>query len=123
MKRKISSIICIVLNIIFLNFNAVYALQDGKTTGLREQMYNIPKDNGFFNAGSEIVGYIVYIAIVISVIVLMLKGIKFITSSPEGKADVKKELIPWTIGLVILFSMNVVLTAIKNFTMDGINRL
>ena len=88
MKRKISSIMCIVLNVLLFNYNSVYALQNGQTTGLREQMYSIPNNNGLFNAGSEIAGYIVYAAIVISVIVLMVKGIKFITSSPEGKADV-----------------------------------
>ena len=123
MKRKISSIMCIVLNVLLFNYNSVYALQKGQTTGLREQMYSIPNNNGLFNAGSEIAGYIVYAAIVISVIVLMVKGIKFITSSPEGKADVKKELIPWAIGLVILFSMNIVLNAIKDIAMRNINTL
>lgn len=123
MKRKISSIICIVLNVVLFNYNTIYAANESNSTGGLNEIYNISNNNGIFHVGSEIAGYIVYAAIVISVIVLMLKGIKFITSSPEGKADVKKELIPWTIGLIILFSMTVFLNAIKNFAMNNINTL
>ena len=124
MKKKISLVIYILFNILFC-YNTVFAAQGGDVTGLRESLYytGISNDNSIFAAGSTIAGYIIYVAIAISVIVLMIKGIKFITSSPEGKADVKKELIPWTVGIIILFTMNIVLNFINKFAQSNINNL
>ena len=123
MKKKISLVLYVLFNII-IGYNTVFAAQDSSVTGLRESLYyGIPTENGIFAAGATIAGWIIYIAIAISVIVLMIKGIKFITSSPEGKADVKKELIPWTVGIIILFTMNIVLNFISKFADQNINTL
>lgn len=124
MKKKISLVIYILFNILFC-YNTVFAAQGGDVTGLRESLYmtGISSDNSIFVAGSTIAGYIIYVAIAISVIMLMIKGIKFITSSPEGQANVKKELIPWAVGIVILFTMTFVLRFINQFAQNNINTL
>ena len=54
---------------------------------------------------------------------LMVKGIKFIISSPEGKAQAQKELIPWAIGVVILFAMSTILNFIVDFAQNNINNI
>ena len=51
----------------------------------------------------------------------MFKGIKFLISSPEGKADAKKEMIPWAIGVVILFSMNVIINFVAKIANNNLN--
>lgn len=40
-----------------------------------------------------------------AVIILMIKGYKFMKASPEAKAEVKKELVSYAIGAVILFAV------------------
>lgn len=53
----------------------------------------------------KILGVITNIGIVISVIVPAIIGIKYILSSPEGKAEYKKDMIPYMVGVLLLFSV------------------
>lgn len=122
--KKFITIFFILIAIIFNVNNITYA--DAITpSDITNQIYNTTEinNNEFSNMGAKIAGYIIWVAIIISVIVLMSKGIKFITSAPEGKAEVKKELMPWAIGLIILFSMNVVIRFVVNFAQNNINNL
>lgn len=126
MKKKIVSVILIFV-IIILNFNVVCANPvsdeiESNNNSLQEQLYGTG-NNKVANAGATIAGYIVYAGIIVAVVVLMLKGIKFVTSSPEGKADVKKELIPWAVGIVILFSIQAILQFVVNFAQNNVNNI
>lgn len=126
MKKKIYSILFIICNGLIFTCNASYAstTEHFQAKVLGKELYGgISSQNGIFNVGSSLAGYIVFAAWMISAIVLVIKGIKFITSSPEGKADVKKELIPWFVGLVILTSANIVFAFIKGFSENYINML
>lgn len=122
--KKITLIIFILITFL-CSFNISYADNSQEINNLKSQIYNADAINGskLTTVGANIAWYISWVAIIASVIVLMLKGIKFITSAPEGKAEVKKELMPWAIGLVILFSMNVVLNFIIDFAQNNINNL
>lgn len=62
--------------------------------------------------GSIIVDAIRIIGIIVTVICLMLIGIKYITGSVEEKADYKKSMIPYLIGVGIFFSLSIILTTI-----------
>ena len=117
MKKKIKSVLIIVYAIL-LNLNTVHASGAG-------QIYNFSNNDtgGLISAASYIAGFIVYIGIAISVGVLIIKGIKFITSSPQGKADVKKELIPWAIGLVLLLTFQIIAQSVANFSQSNVNTL
>ena len=50
-------------------------------------------------------------------------GIKFITAAPEGKAEVKKQIIVMFIGMVILFFMVAVFNWIQTLTNNSINQI
>ena len=50
-----------------------------------------------------ILGFINLIGIAISVIVLALIGIKYMLGSVEEKADIKKLLIPYIVGCIVVF--------------------
>lgn len=59
--------------------------------------------------GGKVVNAITTIAIVISVIVLTVIGIKYIIGSTQEKAEYKKSLIPLVVGiLVIIFASTIV---------------
>lgn len=61
-----------------------------------------------------ILGIIRWGGLILAVIVAMFIGIKFITASPEGKAEVKKTAIFYIAGIVILLSASVIVTVIGN---------
>lgn len=116
MIKKISLIVLIIAFILFglgcSHVNAdTYTNDNTNDYGL----YNAVTGNTrLTKAGTLVAGWLRYGALVLAVGMLMVKGIKFIISAPEGKADVKKEMIPWAIGVFILFTFNLVVDVIMN---------
>lgn len=49
-----------------------------------------------------------------AVILLIMLGIKFMTASPEGKAEVKKSAVIYVIGAVMVFFAGAIVTVIRN---------
>ena len=70
--------------------------------------------------GGKILGLIQTIGVAVAVIMLIVIAIRFITASPSGKADMKKQLILYTIGAIILFSASGLLGIIANFAEENI---
>ncbi len=118
MKRILKKIVLAVSSIILGTFNVVFA-DDIKSP---VEIYNVGSNNGIVNAAVYIGGWIRYGALIAAVVVLMSKGIKFVVSAPEGKADAKKELIPWAIGVVLLFAINAIINFFSGLG-DSINYL
>ena len=56
----------------------------------------------------------------IAVIIVMMLGIKFITSAPEGKAQIKERSTPALIGAVLLFSVGSVIKIVGKFAVNNI---
>ncbi len=69
---------------------------------------------GLDNTVSSILGIIRWAGIVIAVIIAMFLGIKYITASPDGKAEIKKTLALYVGGIALLLSASVVVTIIQN---------
>ena len=63
--------------------------------------------------GNKIVSIIKNIAIVVSVSVILVLGIKYMMGSAEEKADYKKTMIPYFIGAVMVFAGANIVTAIQ----------
>ncbi len=60
----------------------------------------------------QITSVISTIGIVVSVVVLMVMGIKFMMGSLEEKAEYKKAFIPYIIGAVLVFGISAILNII-----------
>ena len=74
------------------------------------------KDEKIKSGMNIIIGVFQAVAIGVAVSSLILTGIKIMQASPEGKANVKKHLIPYVVGAVLLFATTGVLQIIKDFT-------
>ena len=61
-------------------------------------------DSKVTTAGATVLGYIQVIGTFIAVGVLMFLGIKYMTASANEKADIKKSIIPYVIGAVVLLA-------------------
>lgn len=82
---------------------------------------SIPKETNAGYAGtglsatmSNILGIVTVICYAAAVIMLLYLGVKYITASPEGKAEIKKTAIQYVIGAVLVFAAGTVLNIIKN---------
>jgi hypothetical protein len=57
----------------------------------------------------SIIAYLQIASTAISIIVLTILGIKYVTASVEAKAEVKKEITPIAIGMLLVFgAVNIV---------------
>lgn len=64
------------------------------------------------NAASNIVSYIRVIGVIVTVIALMILGIKYMVGSTEERADYKKSMKPFIIGVIIFFALSQFLAVI-----------
>ena len=69
---------------------------------------------GLTNVGQQIISIISTVAIVISVIVLLIIGIKYMMGSASEKAEYKKTMIPYLVGAVIIFGAGAIAQVVVN---------
>lgn len=56
------------------------------------------------NVGNDIVKILSTIGVIVSVVVLIILGIKYMMGSVEEKAEYKKTLLPYIIGAALVFA-------------------
>ena len=60
------------------------------------------------NTGDKIIGVIQVVGMIISVVILMVLGIKYMMGSAEEKASYKKTMIPYLVGALLLFAASAI---------------
>lgn len=97
-----------ILYIIFFILIMLCILSSCVVTNATANMQDIYKGSEGANTLNSKAGNILWIVVAIGisagVIMIAVIGFKYIVSSPEGKADLKKQLIPYFIGALILVS-------------------
>lgn len=95
------SIICILSNTVFAgDWNAIYT-----------------RSSALDNEVGIITDALKYVGAACAVIMLVYMGIRFVLASPDGQADLKKELPLWLIGCALLFSTSL-LSVVKDTVSD-----
>ena len=115
MNRRSKIIVIILIVITILSFaTKIYALGVGDLTGL-------PYDDDEFalkKVGNGIVKVITTIGMILSVIILIILGFKYMLGSIEEKAQYKKSLMPYVIGSIVLFSASGIAQFIYEFAIS-----
>lgn len=70
---------------------------------------------GITNLGNRIITILSTIGMVVSVVVLIALGIKYMVGSAEEKAEYKKTLLPYIIGAGLVFAASVIAQVVYNF--------
>lgn len=65
--------------------------------------------------GNQIIGVVQGIGIVVSVVVVIVLGIKYMMGSVEEKAEYKKTMMPYLIGAALIFAASTISMAVMNF--------
>ena len=68
--------------------------------------------------GSNIVGILQTAGIVISVVILLVLGIKYMVGSEEEKAEYKKSMIPYLVGALIIFGASTIANVVYQFAIN-----
>ena len=118
--KKIVKIASIVLMISML-LMAISPVVFGASSGVNPQNYK--GDSGYDTTsidtiGNQIIRIVSVIGAVVSVVVLVVLGIKYMMGSAEEKAEYKKTLLPYVIGAALVFAASAIATIIFNFTQN-----
>ena len=112
MNKKLVKIFSILLIVIMLSSIAlnVFALSPSDITADKETSTASIK-----SVGDKIVGVLQAVGVILSVIVLIVLGIKYMMGSAEEKAEYKKTMIPYIVGAALIFAASAFAQVIYNF--------
>ncbi len=113
MNKKFVKVLSVLLMIIMLCSIAVnvFALTPSDIKGAD----TVTGSTEISNVGKSIVGILRTVGIVLSVIILIVLGIKYMMGSAEEKADYKKSMIPYIVGAALIFAASAFAQVIFQF--------
>ena len=111
--KKIKILLTVLLTVLFVfslivDSFAVAPNQVGVNT-------NVNGTTEVLNIGQQIIGILQTIGVVLSIIILIILGIKYMMGSAEEKAEYKKTMIPYIVGAVFIFAASALANMIYNF--------
>ncbi len=111
--KKITKIISVLLIVatILSAFSMVFA---DNTVSIPSAVQLTSGTSDVQNVAGRIIFIVQLICYAAAVIMLMMLGIKFVTASPEGKAEIKKSAIIYVIGAVMVFAAGLLIGIIQN---------
>ena len=110
---KITTILVIAMMLVS-TLSAVFA--NGAAGVLGQLKGNTGAATAVTHTANNVIGIVQVICYAAAVIMLVLVGVKFITASPEGKAEIKKSAIQYVIGAIIVFAAGALLGVISNLS-------
>ena len=112
MKKKIIPLLIVML--IIAMTTTVFA-----DTAKFDKLKDINKTTGttaLSEVSGKIIGVIYVVATIVSLGMLLVIGIKYITSSPDQKADLKSRAVPYLIGAALIFGAANILKFIEQIS-------
>ena len=106
--KKLLILLTIIFFIIILSMGKTFAFSVTELTGT--QLSNSEATG----IGNSIITILTTVGVVISVIVLIVIGLKYMMGSLEEKAEYKKSLMPYVIGAVIVFAASTIAGVVYN---------
>lgn len=116
-KKMVKILSAIVMIIMLISVTlSVFAVQPNEIVGSTDGSGS----NEITNVGKSIVGILQTVGIVLSVIVLIVLGIKYMMGSAEEKAEYKKTMMPYIVGAALIFAASALAQVVYQF-FTGIN--
>ena len=107
---KIFTSIIVLMMVISISISS-FALEPGEMIG-NTSAQGTPEIK---NVGNSIIGILQVVGIVLSVVILIVLGIKYMMGSAEEKAEYKKTLMPYVIGAALVFAASTIAQIVYNF--------
>ena len=110
--KKICSIVLMLILIMTFSVNS-FALSPNDIQADANKVVTGQKE--IQNVGEAIVGILRTVGIVLSVVVLIVLGIKYMMGSAEEKSEYKKTMIPYLVGAALIFAASAFAEVIFQF--------
>ena len=107
---KIFTSIMLIMMIVSISISS-FALEPGDMNGNTSTQGTAE----ITNVGNSIIGILQVVGIVLSVVILIVLGIKYMMGSAEEKAEYKKTLMPYVIGAALVFAASTIAQIVYNF--------
>lgn len=115
-KKVIKIIVSIILFIIAISTTInVKAVMDPDDIGKYYIKDELTGEEDLKRFGNKALGIIQTVGVVLSVLILIIVGIKYMVGSAEQRAEYKKSLLPYVIGAIILFSVTTIANIVYQF--------
>lgn len=85
---------------------------DLNLNALGEEINNVSASSEATTAINKVLGVVTILIVTAAMILLLMKGVSFMQAAPEGKAEIKKQLIAIVVGGVIIFGINTIIQTI-----------
>ena len=79
---------------------------------LGKEINNVSASSEATTAINKVLGVVTVLIVTAAIILLLMKGAAFMQAAPEGKAEIKKQLIAIVVGGVIIFGINTIIQTI-----------
>lgn len=124
-KNHKLSIIAIIFLILIIFLIPTYSMAIGNPID-NPGAYNPGTSNAgdttaIISKGNKILGVITVVGVVAAVITLIILGIKYMFGSVEEKAEYKKSMIPYFIGVALLVSISAIVALIAQLTKETLS--
>lgn len=115
---KIVNILFIAMIIIFASTNCFYSFA---TTPVDISGNDNPTGSTeLTDLGNDVVGVLRIVGIVLSVVIIIILGIKYMMGSAEEKSEYKKSMMPYIVGAALIFAGSIFANVIYEF-FNGMN--
>ena len=109
---KVLSVVLLVMMLVSTLSTVVMATTPAGLQDVQGDKINTSKIN---QAGRNIVSILQAVGVVLSVVVLIVIGIKYMMGSAEEKAEYKKTLMPYIIGAALIFAASMFAQVVFDF--------
>lgn len=114
MKKKVAIFVLILILICIIGTEKINAVD---ITNVLNQPHSPPAEarTSIEEVGKHAFAVMQVIGVSVASVMLIAIAIKYMTSSPNDKAEVKKQIVPFVVGAVFLYAATIIVTIIKNF--------
>ena len=115
-NKKVMKVISFVTVLLMVMMMVTPVFADMTTTNFDGTSSNAT--NTVTRAINTILGVVQVVAAGVAVIMLIVLAIKYISASPEGKADIKKSAAQYVVGAILLFGATGILGIVRTFALN-----
>ena len=109
---------------------AIETAQDSQPRNVYDEFHDVISDTNYYtqindiNSSdaqrveetiSKVLSIVTNIAMVVSVIILAVIGVKYMIGSAEERAEYKKDMIPYLVGSVLIFGISIIVKILQTF--------
>ena len=114
---KALALLCMVAAVVMMvvPVNATYSQQMSSLISNSETDKPTGASNTATNVVATVISSIRIIGVCFAVVMLLTVAMKYMSSAPGDKADIKKSAVAYVVGAIVLFAVTGILTIIEQF--------